>query len=212
MPQVNAYYQATEPSDLTPATRWYKDDGKLYIRKIDLTWNYAGEWQQPNLNHVHVEGATMLGPLLGNHGLAPLESPAFTGVATLNDIDLADKQWVSDQLTALQTTLNNTISNQIGGTTGNITIGSNMAVGYGTVADGGTIPLPVYSDNVRATKAQVWGVLVSMKSVTVHDGSEANDSVWEVSADVNLVVTANVNESHWGAKAGVANYIIICKR
>lgn len=212
MPVANAYYQADEPTDLTPATRWYKDDGKLYIRKIDLSWNYAGEWQLPNMHHLHVEGGTMLGPILGAHGLAPTDNPAFTGTATLNTIDLADKQWAADQLTTLQTTLTNLITNQVSGSSGNITIGSNLAVGYGTVNDGGTIPLPTYSDNKRAVKAEVWGVLVSMKSVTVHDGSEANDSVWEVSADVNLVVTAHVVESHWGTKAGVANYVIICKR
>lgn len=208
----SAYFQADEPTDLTPSTRWYRDDGKLFIRKIDLSWNYAGEWQLPNMHHLHLEGGTMLGAIDGAHGLAPVDNPAFTGTATLNAIDLADKQWATDQLAALQTTLSQMIAAQIGGTSGNITIGSNLAVGYGTIADGGTIPLPVYSDNKRATKPEVWGVLVSLKSVTVHDGSEANDAAWDVSADVNLVVSAKVVGSHWGTASGYANYIIICKR
>ncbi len=212
MPVVKNYQQADEPSDLLPGTGWYKDDGKAYIRKLDGSWNYIGEWQLPNMHHLHLEGGTVLGPILGAHGLAPVDDPAFTGTATLNDIDLADKQWTTEQMADLQTTLSQMIAAQIGGTSGNITIGSNLAVGYGTIADGGTIPLPVYADNKRATKPEVWGVLVSMKTVTIHDGSEANDSVWDVSADVNLVVSAKVVESHWGTASGTANYIIICKR
>lgn len=219
MAAVSTYQQAAEPTDMNPGTTWLKDDGSAYIRKLDLTWNYLGEWQLPHMHHLHIEGGTMLGPILGGHGLAPLNNPPFTGTATLNGLDLADKQWVTDQLSTLQTVLTNLISNQIGGTSGNITIGSNMAVGYGTVTDGGTIPLPTYADNKRAVKAEVWGVIVSQSSVTHGSGSEATNWINECFADVNLVVTCKSRITSGGGgnntgsgTTGVANYIVVCKR
>lgn len=219
MPVANAYQQAVEPTDLTPGVRWFKDDGKAYIRKLDLTWNYIGEWELPNMHHLHLEGGTMLGPILGAHGLAPTDSPAFTGTPTLGSVDLADKQWTTDQLTALLDTVNKLISNQFGGGSGNLTIGNNMAVGYGTVADQGTIPLPVYADNKRAVKAEVWGLLVSQNSVPHSSGSEATNWINECFADVNLLVTCKTRITSGGGgsnagsgTSGVANYIIACKR
>lgn len=219
MAAVSVYCQADEPTDLAPGTTWRKADGKEYVRKLDGTWNYTGEWQLPNMHHLSIEGGTMLGAILGAHGLAPTNNPAFTGTATLNDVDLADKQWATDQLTALQETLSNLITSQIGGTTGNITIGSNLAIGYGEVNDQGTIPLPVYSDNKRAVKAEVWGLLVSPKSVPHSSGSEATSWLNECFADVNLLVTCKIRITSGGGGAnagsgtsGIASYIVICKR
>jgi hypothetical protein len=220
MPVVSTYQQAIEPTDLTPGTTWLRDDGTAAVRKLDLTWNEIGNWELPNFGNVSIRGGTMLGPLLGAHGLAPLVDTPLTGVPTSNGIDLADQQWVKDQLTAMLTTINNLISNAIGGTNGNITIGSNLAVGYGTVADGGTIPLPVFSDNTRADKSQVWGVLVSMNNAAYSTGSEATSWANKCTVDVNLVVTCGVSITSGGGGsnhgstdgASTANYIVICKR
>src|ERR1035437_7011845 len=212
MAVVSTYQQDDEPSDLTPGTGWLRGDGKEYVRKLDLSWNYVGEWQLSHKNNLPIEGGTMMGPILGSHGLAPLDNPAFTGAATQNGVDLADKDYLTNQLAALQLTLTSLITNQVGGTMGNITIGGNLAVGYGTVSDGGTIPLPIYADNVRASLSEVWGVLASMKSLTGHDGSEANDWTFEVNVDASLNVTCTNVESHWGTFTGVASYIVMCKR
>lgn len=220
MPAVSAYQQAVEPTDLKPGTLWYKDDGKAYIRKLDLTWNYIGEWQLPNMHHLHLEGGTMLGVILGDHGLAPSNNPQFTGTATLNNLDLADKQWVTDQLAELQTTLSDLISNQIGGGSGTITIGNNLAIGYGEVADQGTVPLPKFADDKRATLAQVWAVMCSTKSCPHSSGSEATNWVDECFVNTStLIVTCKIRIVSGGGGAnagsgtsGTANYIIICKR
>ncbi len=212
MAVASIYQQASEPTDLKPGTIWLGDDGVGKIRKLDGTWNTFGPWQEPNFGLLSLQGGTMLGPILGAHGLATLESPAFTGTPTINAVDAADKDFVTSQVEALKTSLTALISNQFGGTAGNITIGGNLAVGYGTVADGGTIPLPTYADNTRAAKAEVWGVMVSMATMPFHDGAEANDSSFNIAVDVNLNVTCQCVESHWGTKTGTANYIILCKR
>lgn len=221
MAVVNTYQQASEPTDLTPGTQWYRDDGKAYIRKLDLTWNYIGEWQRPNFNHLHVEGGTMLGPILGEHGLAPLNNPAFTGTATLNDVDLADKQWTSDQIEALQTSLENFITGTSNGTSGTLSIGNNLAIGYGQVKHGETIELPRYGGvaGQRAALSEVWAVLPS-----IHDlegwNSKGNDYSFQsqVSVDANLKVTCswlsteNSTVGYIEHYTGSINYIIICKR
>lgn len=220
MPVVNTYQQAVEPTDLTPGTTWLRDDGTAAIRKLDLSWNEIGNWELPYFNNLQRSGGTVLGPILGNHGLAPLDSPPFTGTPTINGVDAADKQWVTDQLTTLQGTLNDLLSNAISGTSGNITIGSNLTVGYGTVFDGGTIPLPVFADNTRADKTQVWGVLVSMNKATYGTGSEATAWSNDCSVDSNLLVKCGLSITGGGgganmgsaAGASVANYIVVCKR
>lgn len=220
MAVASIYQQAVEPTDLTPGTLWLRDDGTSAVRKLDLTWNELGSWELPSWGNLPVAGGTMLGPILGNHGLAPLASPAFTGAPTINGIDAADKQWVTDQLTTLQSTVNDLISNAISGTSGNITIGSNLTVGYGTVQDGGTIPLPVFADNTRADKSQVWGVMVSMNNAAYGTGSEATSWANKCTVDANLLVTCGVaivgggGGANTGSTAGTstANYIVICKR
>lgn len=217
MPVVSTYQQAVEPTDLTPGITWLRNDGTAAIRKLDLTWNEIGKWQLPSFNNLPLTGGTMLGAILGQHGLAPLANPAFTGTATLGGVDLAPKQWTTDQLTALQTTISNQITSLIGGTTGNITIGSNLAIGYGTVADGGTIPLPIYSDNKRAALAEVWSVLVSNNSTPHSSGAEATSWVDECFANASLIVTCKIRITSGGggnnlSGNGTANYIIVCKR
>jgi len=215
MSEAKTYQQASEPSDLTPGTTWLHDNGKAYIRKLDLTWNYVGEWELPNFHHLHLEGGSMLGPIGGAHGLCHSHNPAFTGTATLNDVDLADKQWISTQLEDLRSVLENYISGKMGGTSGNVTVGNNMAIGFGTVQDGATIPLPTYADNTRASKSEVWGVLPSIKSMV---GSNHPYVAFQYnmtcSVDANLVASSKWSGGGYVHEAGQSqiNYIIICKR
>jgi len=223
MPEVKTFQQASEPNDLTPGTKWYHDNGKAYIRKSDLSWNYIGEWELPNFHHLHLEGGSMLGSIGGAHGLCHSHNPAFTGTATLNDVDLADKQWTSDQFKNLRTILENYISGKIGGSSGNLSIGNNLAIGFnapGTdIPHGGTIPLPVYSDGKRASKNEVCGVIVSFsKNLTPNHPHNAFNGMSTCSVDANLVVTAiwHISGGGWdgdhGQYVGAANYLILCKR
>ena len=210
--EVKAYYQADEPTDLNPGTQWFRDDGKAYIRKPDLTWNETGRWTEKNMGHVDIQGDTMLGSLEGDHGLAPLDSPPFTGIVTVNGEEVATKAWTTEQLQALQESLQNFIGGQYSGSEGTITIGNNLAIGFGgPIEHGAAIPLPLYGDGSRAHNSEVWGVIPSLHAIQVHDGGEANNTYWDISVDANLVVTCHVT-SRWPEYFGSVNYLIICKR
>jgi len=216
MAEVKTYQGADEPTDMAPGTTWLKDDGNAVIRKPDGTWNLIGQWTVPNMGMVDIQGDTMLGPLLGAHGLAPLDSPDFTGTVQVAGEEVATKTWTTEQLSDLQTTLEDFIGGQFSGSETTISIGNNLAIGYGNGANaiphGGAIPLPKYGDGSRAQLSEVVGVVVSVSSMAMNDGAEANTYVWTVSVDANLTVTCKTVGTHWGEHDGSANYLIICKR
>lgn len=211
MPEVKTYQQADEPSDQTPGTTWLNDNGKAYIRKLDLSWNYIGEWQLPNMHHLHVEGGTMLGPILGAHGLMPVNNPTLTGTATLNDIELADKQWT-------RTALENYISGALGdgSTSNNVTIGSNIAFGFGVLPHGGTVPLPKYLGDVTAKISDIVMLQVAPDEI-LHWNSRENDFWSRLICRVNpttLVVSCYTETSviHDKYMEGTVQYIIACMK
>jgi hypothetical protein len=210
---VNLYQQADEPSAETPAgTVWFRDDGTSAVKKIDLTWNELGSWQEENWGKLLVSGGTMLGPILGAHGLAELDSPAFTGTPTIEGDEIATKPWTIEQLDALQLEIQNFINGAFGGSGNTITIGNNLAMIKGTAAHGDTCALPAYADGDTAALADVWVALPSLESMLVHDGEEANDVTWDIDIDANLLVTCQAAESHWGTQEGRIHYLVICKR
>jgi hypothetical protein len=208
---VNAYQQADEPADAVAGTQWFRDDGTWAIMGLDLNWNEMGLWTMPDHGHLPVAGGTMIGNILGGHGLAGLESPAFTGSPTIEGDEIATKPWTTVQLDALQTTLQQFIASSFSGSDGTLTIGNNLAIGYGTVANGATIPLPKYADDDRASLSEVWAVIPSVRSLTGRSDSITSFN-WTItcSVDANLLVTCTF--AGWSVPDASINYLIICTR
>lgn len=212
------YQQADEPDDDRPGTIWFDNRGKGWIKKMTGEWNYVGEWQLPNFHHLHVEGGSMLGPVRGAHGLMSAFNPAMEGTATLNDIDLADKQWTMDQINTMRATLENYISGALGGSTGNFTIGSSIAFGYGTVNHDGVVPLPKYSGEITAKVSDVVALIVSPYDVD-HWNSKSEGywvkSVCKVNPSTLKVECYTVDYLNPSGgddkyKTGTAQYLIVC--
>ena len=223
MAEVKTYHGADEPTDMAPGTTWRKDDGKEFARKPDGTWVQTGRWTERNCGHVDIQGDTMLGPLLGQHGLAPLDSPPFTGMPTISGGEIATKTWTTDQLSDLQKALQDFISGQFSGSEGSITIGNNLAIGYGTRTNGQTIPLPVYGDKSNAFLTEVWAVMVSPADMGGSiSGDIADIFTVHCSVDSSLLLSCYIKHTRpgWGnddigigdSGHALANYFIVCKR
>lgn len=211
MPLVETYYQADEPPQTAPGTVWLRADGTKAQRGLSGQWIEKGSWTEENDGMMSVNGGTVLGPVLGNHGHAPLDSPAFLGTMTLNGEEVPDKPWVNDQIQAAVEAIQSFVNGVMtGGET--ISIGNDMAIGYGVVADGGTIPLPKYADGTRAILSEVWGVLPSLRYTYFHFSAGTNLLGVNIRADANLLVTAKCEYGVANWVSVEANYIIICKR
>ena len=155
MSEVKTYQQADEPTDATPGTGWLRADGSKAQRDMSGAWVEKGSWTLENDGMLPKAGGAVTGAVIGNHGHAPMDSPAFTTNATLDGDDLATKVWVAQQIADLMTTIQDYISNAISGGESSITIGQNFVLAYGTVANGGTVPLPTYSSGVKAVKSEI---------------------------------------------------------
>lgn len=155
MSEVKTYQQADEPTDVTPGTVWLRATGTKAQRDLTGAWVEKGSWTETNDGLLPLTGGAVTGPVTGSHGHAPLDSPAFTTNATLDGEDLSTKTWVSEQIADLMTTIQDYISNAISGGESSITIGQNFVLAYGTVANGGTVPLPTYSSGVKAVKSEI---------------------------------------------------------
>jgi len=218
MAEVKTYYQADEPSDVAPGAMWLRSDGTKAQRGLSSEWIEKGSWTEVNDGMLPVVGGSMLGPVSGNHGHAPIDDPAFTGVMTLNGEEIPDKPWVTAAIEALQETLQNFITQSLTGGDNSISVGNNLAIGIGEVADQGAITLPKFADDTRAVLGEVWGVLVSPKEYHHGIGSEATIMAHECYHDpMTLIVTCRTRILSGGggavsAAAGTANYLIICKR
>jgi hypothetical protein len=216
---VQSYYQADEPTDQTPGTIWYRDDGTMAQRDLSLAWVEKGNWLLTDNGMLSKEGGDVSGPVTGSHGHAPIDNPAFTGNITLDGEDVPDKPWVQAQMDALEETIQRFIAEALAGTDTTISIGNNMAVGVGTVVHGGAITLPKYADDTRADISEVWGApFVSPAALARGNGSEATGMAYECTVDpATLIVTCRTRITSGGGGAnwaadGTANYLIICKR
>jgi hypothetical protein len=163
----------------------------------------------------------MTGAITGAHGLVAASSPAFSSQPTYSDVNLATINDVNNAVTALTTALNNNIKSAVSSITGNFNIGANIAWGSGTVADGGTVPLPSFggASPRQALLSEVVAVVVSAGKCSYGAGSEA--TTWQTQWTVNtgtLAVSAGNKISGGGGGSnhsstdGVANYLIICVR
>jgi hypothetical protein len=218
MAAVQTYYQADEPNETTPGTVWLRSDGTKAQRDLSGNWIEKGSWVLEDDGLLSKNGGAVVGPITGNHGHAPTDSPAFTTNITLDGEDVPDKPWVTAQIEDMQTALQTYVTEALSvGDTG-ISIGANLAFGYGIIAHGGTIPLPKYSDDTQATIGQICLLLVGPSTLARASGGEATYWVYETSVDpTTLLVTARtrITSGGGGNNAGVngtANYSIICKR
>lgn len=217
MPLVSTYYQANEPSDTAPGTIWLRADGTKAQRGLSAEWIEKGSWTQENDGMLSTEGGTVLGPVHGNHGHAPIDSPAFTGTITLNGEEVPDKPWVQDQIDAAVESLQAFVNNIVGGDEG-FTVGNNLAIETGVVAHDGIIPLPKYADDTRAVHEEIWAMLVTMKHAAHSTSDRAAQIGHYCSVDpatrkvtARFTMEAGGGGANW-AGTGDANYIIICKR
>ena len=213
MSEVKTYQQSSEPSDELPGTIWLRDDGSKAQRVLDGSWVEKGNWTEENDSMVSVDGGAVLGPITGNHGHAPLDSPAFTTNATLDGNDLATKAWTTDQLEALSDTLQGFIAASLSGSEGTITIGNNIVIGYGTLTSGQTIDLPPYANQEKALLREVKGVLASVASIQWYN-HQYDGFAYTLSAgvDANLVVSCMAVGAGHGTYTGTVNYIVVCMR
>lgn len=216
MAEVKTYFQATEPTDSTPGTRWINVDGSRKIRGIDGVYRDDGNINLETCGNLSRQGGNMEGAIGGNHGLAPLDSPAFTTSATLEDEEVATKTWAQSLVDDLEETLRDVITAAVDGSSPNLGIFDYLAVGYGSVAHGEAIPLPYYklgavNGGTQAKLSELISVHVALKTIMSHssDSSDLHPS-WAISVDpATLVVTCQVvdaDETH----TGTVNYSIIC--
>ena len=216
MSEVKTYQQADEPTDTTPGTGWLRADGTKAQRDLSGAWVEKGSWTLENDGMLPKAGGAVTGAVTGNHGHAPMDSPAFTTNATLDGEDLSTKPWVQEQLTNLQTELQNYIIEALGGGESSLAIGQNIAFGYGTLAHGATVPLPTYSSGVKAVKSEIVLLLASMYSAqdSTSDRAIAIAAECWIDPDTLLVtarhrIVSGGGGSNW-ASDGSANYIIVC--
>ena len=152
MAEVKTYYQADEPTDLTPGTVWILEDGERRQRGTDGGWRDVGHVNLDNGGSVKRAGDSMDGALEGAHGLAPLYSPNFIGNAMLDDADLATKPWVNQEIAGLKQAMLEQISSATKQGSPSLSFGNSIAFGFGMVNHGGAVPLPKYSNNVPAKR------------------------------------------------------------
>ena len=214
MAEVKTYY-GTEPSDSSPGTMWLRTDGTKAQRDLSGVWIEKGSWTLEDDGLLSKEGGAVTGPVTGNHGHAPTDSPAFTTIITLDGEEVPDKPWVTEQMTNMQTDLQNFITEALSGGESGISVGNNMAFGYGTLAHGAAVPLPKYSDDTRATLGQI--VIMGAALVDTHaiTPSRAGDNMLGYKCKIDaatLVVTAQILMSYQDWVATDAQYWIICVR
>lgn len=164
-----------------------------------------------------LEGGTVLGPVQGNHGHAPLEDPAFTGVITLDGEEVPIKPWVLDQIQQVKASIQAFVNDIVNNTEG-FTVENNLTIETGVVAHDAVIPLPKYADGTRAVHEEVWAMMVSMHHAADSTSDRAAQVGQYCSVDpaTRKVTARHLMEAGGGganwAGVGDANYIIICKR
>lgn len=212
MSEVKTYQQADEPTDITPGTTWLRADGTKAQRDLSGAWVEKGSWTLEDDGMLPASGGAVTGAVTGNHGHAPADSPAFTTNATLDGEDLSTKTWVSEQIADLMTTIQDYIANALGGGESSITLGQNIAFGYGTLTHGETVPLPTYSTGVKAVKAEIVLLLPSWNEMSIHDSASAHQHMtYYCSIDPDtLAVSSYTDGDNEGTKYHPINYLIVC--
>lgn len=104
MTQIAPYQQASDPGAVGAGVEWTNTTtGDVYRRDItNSAWNKMFNVGVVNGGLLPLAGGNMTGAITGSHGLAPLDSPAFTTNATLTSNDLATKAFVTNLLTGYQ--------------------------------------------------------------------------------------------------------------
>ena len=217
MSLVNTYYSATEPADTAPGTIWLRVNGTKAQRGLSGEWIEKGSWTEENDGMLSVNGGTVLGPVGGNHGHAPLENPQFTGTITCDGEEVPDKPWVLDQIQKVKDSITAFVNDIVNNTEG-FTVENNLAIEVGVVAHDGIIPLPKYADGTRAVHEEIWAMLVTMKHAAHSTSDRAAQIGHYCSVDpatrkvtARFLMEAGGGGANW-AGVGDANYIIICKR
>lgn len=225
----NRYIQTGDPGAVGCGYQWCNSStGVLYERNVaNNAWVTVGNVGLTNYGSLPITGGAMTGAITGVTGWAPLDAPNFTTSAKLSSVNLA----TTTDLSNLQTTLTNLINAQIASgfsaLNSSLSISNSIAWGYGTVYDGGTIPLPSYSDR-QALHSEIVVMLVAHSGYktlppsgpdycaemsTTNTGSEARSHGHTAYVNTSTrVVTCGTFAAGDGAASNdsYANYVIIC--
>jgi len=240
MALVNTYYQASEPTDLTPGTVWIDSVGSRKQRGIDGAWRSMGNVNLDNGGSVKRAGDSMDGALQGAHGLAPLNAPNLRNYASLDNDPLSTVSWVNQKLDDLNIALLEKIAATAkGGNAASALLAGNLAFGFGCNApavalsyfdepanpndphrslnDGDVVPLPKYinADGSRTDASHSEIVLMMVSPRLQHDWNNDTPRDHNLRCFVNpntRVVTSKITISQGGDYAGAANYVIVCMR
>jgi hypothetical protein len=214
MAAVQTYFQADEPTDSAPGTIWLRSDGTKAQRDLSSAWVEKGNWLLEDDGLLSQEGGSVQGPITGNHGHAPTDSPAFTTVITLDGEEVPDKPWVTEQLANMQTDLQNYITEALSGGDSGVSIGNNLAFGYGQgLTNGSVVPLPKYADDTRATIGEVVLLMVAAGNNSFSCNVNAQHNIYVSVDPATLIVTCyGVRLGTGNTWNGVASYFIVCQR
>ena len=159
----------------------------LYIRDVgNINWVLVGDSAVTNLGSLPKSGAPMVGAITGLTGLASLGSMDFSTTLKLATYNVLDQNQLDASKKSITLLIDARIKEALASAASLSTLGVDVAYNYGnttatwTVATstGITVPLPVFSDSVTATDAQVVMVFAASTGFRVWDfdiGSNLED-------------------------------------
>lgn len=161
----NTWVQDLEPVSPSALDLWFRPaTGEKWQRNTaGDTWIFKGYADEAWDGTLPRSGGSMVAPILGSTGLAPLDNPDFTGTPKRSGIDLLTVADIEQLRREIYARLQSDILSFFGNTPNSSQTRANIAVLYGeevvpyaTLAAGFQIGLPTFdSDGVPATDEQV---------------------------------------------------------
>lgn len=203
----NVYIQDTDPGAVGFGYDWRAPtSGAIKTRNTTNTaWVNVGNANSVGYGMLSREGGVMTGPITGVTGWAPENNPDFNTSAKRDGIDLATVNDLSDLQTTLTAQINSLISSGFANLSTSSSVSTMIAWSSGTIADGGTLPLPSFTDR----QATLDEVVVKMVSTAGPTTSGSGTISWQCTVDNSLLVTSKVVIQSVTYSA-LANYVIIC--
>ena len=166
----NTFYQtsALDPGYGYAMYYWNQTDtGLIYIRNAaDTAWVLVGNASQVYLGNLNTQGGVMNGAISGAHGLSPADTNNFSGALMQGGVNVALKTYVDAQIASVNAAVGTSVASALASVT-TLNVSARVARDRGAwstsgaISTGNTIPLPAYSDGVKATEAEcVWGAYV----------------------------------------------------